>query len=125
MTRDPVTVSPDLSIADLVRDFFYQHKFVSFPVVGTMGEFLGIVSLNHVRDIPQSEWSARTVGEVMATPPQIKTLSPDDDAMTALGYIIADELGRVPVLSSDGRVVGIITRRDIMTLLTIKTDLGF
>jgi CBS domain-containing protein len=34
-----------------------------------------------------------------------------------------DELGRIPVVDGE-KLVGIITRRDIMTLLMIKSDLG-
>jgi CBS domain-containing protein len=54
---------------------------------------------------------------------EIQVISPEDEASSALSLLMRNELGRLPVV--DGKkLVGLITRRDIMTLLMIKSDLG-
>jgi CBS domain-containing protein len=50
-------------------------------------------------------------------------LHPEDQAVEALSLMLRTNHGRLPV-TSGGRLVGMITRRDIMDLLQIKTDLG-
>ncbi|MCH8029676.1 MAG: site-2 protease family protein [Candidatus Dadabacteria bacterium] len=123
MTRRVVTVSPLITLSKLVRDYFYLHIYVSFPVVGEGEEFLGLVSLKSVKDVPQAQWDAKTVGDVMIGASELKTLSPRDEALSALNALMSSEPGRIVVLES-GRLVGILSQRDIMTLLAIKTDLG-
>ena len=51
------------------------------------------------------------------------TLHPDGEAVEALQKMIRSGEGRLPVVQ-DGKVVGMITRRDILHLLQIKTDLA-
>ncbi|MEE9251892.1 MAG: site-2 protease family protein [Thermodesulfobacteriota bacterium] len=123
MTRRVVTVSPLITLSKLVRDYFYLHIYVSFPVVGEGEEFLGLVSLKSVKDVPQAQWDAKTVGDVMIGASELNTLSPRDEALSALNALMSSEPGRIVVLES-GRLVGILSQRDIMTLLAIKTDLG-
>lgn len=123
MTRDVVTVSPDITLSDLVRNYFYKYIFLSFPVIDDRDRFLGLISLRQVKEYPQSQWGERTVEEVMVKASELKILSQDDDAMDALNALMTSNVGRIPILK-DERLVGILTRRDIMTLLTIKTDLG-
>jgi CBS domain-containing protein len=50
-------------------------------------------------------------------------LDPDGDAADALQRMVRSGEGRLPVVK-DGKAVGMITRKDILTLLEIKTDLG-
>jgi predicted transcriptional regulator len=47
---------------------------------------------------------------------------PEADAVEALQKMMRTGEGRLPVVRS-GRPVGMITRKDILTLLEIKTDL--
>jgi CBS domain-containing protein len=54
---------------------------------------------------------------------EIQVLSPNEKASRALNLLMRNKLGRIPVVHGK-RLVGIITRRDIMTLLMIKSDLG-
>ena len=51
------------------------------------------------------------------------SLSPDDDIPTAIQRMASSDLGRLPVLAGD-RLVGIVSRRDIMAYLQIRSDLS-
>ncbi len=122
MTPNVVCVSPDLSISDLVDEFFFKHRFSSFPVC-QKDKFLGIVTLHSVKEIPKERWMGKTVSCAVKKISEEFILDPEDDAVDALKKLIQSDLGRLPVVR-DKMVVGILTRKDIMNLLRIKTNLG-
>ena len=122
MTMDVVTLSEDSTLTTVVEKYFFGHHFVGFPVVSD-GRVTGMLTLNNVRAVPKEEWDTTLVINAMdkITPDTI--LHPDDNAMYALSRMISLDTGRLLVMDR-GRLVGIITRRDIMKLMEFKADLG-
>src|SRR5690606_14065965 len=57
MTRNPETVPSDLTVQDLVDDYFMRRRYQAFPVVDD-GHPVGIVTLHQVKELPREEWSA-------------------------------------------------------------------
>ncbi len=123
MTSEVISVPPSTSINELVDKYFHHYIFVCFPVVDENGELLGLVSLKQVKDVPKELWDQKTVDDIMMRNSDFNVLSPDEDALKAVNLIMRDELGRAPVVERR-KLVGIITRRDIMTFLSIKYELG-
>jgi Zn-dependent protease len=122
MSRDVISVGPSLRIDRLVEDFYLTHKHITYPV--TEGEkILGLITLKQVKEIPRDQWREKTVREVMLPIQEEMMLDPDGDAADALQRMVRSGEGRLPVVK-DGKAVGMITRKDILTLLEIKTDLG-
>ena len=62
MKTDPITVSPELSIRELVDDFVYKYHFKMFPVVQD-SKLLGCISTNEVRELARDEWERLRVGD--------------------------------------------------------------
>lgn len=123
MTSNVISVPESVSLNDLAQNYFYRYLFVSFPVVSDGGQLIGIVSIKQVKDVPRDSWYEKKVRDIMISASEIQVLSPNDEASGALNLLMKNELGRIPVVDGD-KLVGIITRRDIMTLLMIKSDLG-
>jgi Zn-dependent protease len=122
MTTDVVSVGPDISLNELVESYFFRHKFSSFPVVdGT--KLIGIVDVHQVKQVPRDEWQSLAVQDVMTPTSEEFVLHPDEDAADALTKMLKSGWGMLPVAEGD-KLVGILTRRDVMSLLKIKTDLG-
>jgi len=122
MTESVVAVDWLKSLEELVRDYVYKYHFSSFPVFDR-DEFAGMVSLADVRKVPKELWGFKQVRDVMTAADHVLSLKPTDDATEALARMVTADVGRMPVLA-DGRVVGIVSRRDIMNLFKIKSDLG-
>ncbi len=122
MTENLVTVDWLTSIDDLVRDFVYKHQFTTFPVFNR-DEFVGMISLAQIKEVPKEIWGFKQVRDLMTPAEQVPSLRPSDDATEALARMIGSDLGRMAVME-DGRLVGIVSRRDIMNLFKIKSDLG-
>ena len=62
MMADPVSVSPDLSIQDLVDDYIFKYHFKMFPVVQD-GRLVGCISLSQVKGVPREEWGTKHVSD--------------------------------------------------------------
>jgi Zn-dependent protease/CBS domain-containing protein len=121
MSRGVISVPSSLRINRLVEDFFLTHKHVTYPVTESE-RIVGIITLKQVKEIPRDQWVEKTVREVMIPIREEIMLDPEGQAVDALQKMIRTGEGRLPVVI-DGKVVGMITRRDILNLLKIKTDL--
>ncbi len=122
MTRNVVTLAEDSTLSTVVEKYFFGYHFVGFPVVSD-GDVVGMITLNDVRVVPKEEWGATLARDAMHKISPNAILHPDDNAMDAISRMIALDIGRVIVMD-DGKLVGIITRRDIMKLMEFKEDLG-
>jgi Zn-dependent protease/CBS domain-containing protein len=121
MKADVVTVAETLSLQNLVDEYFFKHHYDCFPVADA-GRLLGLVTLNEVKRVPKERWGETTVADVMQRDIADLSVSPDDDVSVVLRRVIRDRCGRLPVVEN-GRVVGIVTRKDIMEALRVLSDL--
>jgi Zn-dependent protease/predicted transcriptional regulator len=122
MTENVVTVDWLISVDHLVHDYIYKHQFTNFPVFDR-DEFIGMVSLEEVKKISKDLWDFKQVRDIMIPLEHVTCLKPTDDAAEALSRMISSDIGRMPVVE-ERHLVGIVSRRDIMNLFKIKSDLG-
>jgi len=122
LQREVVTVDPDLTLDRLVDEYFYTYKFRSFPVLEA-GRLAGVVSLKDLQAVPRIEWPGRRVREAMHQVRQENLVHPADDLASVFRKMAEEDKGHLPVVEEE-RLVGIVTRHDIMTLIQLKTDLG-
>jgi len=121
MSRNMISVPSSFHINQLVEDYFLTHKHTTYPV--TEGErIIGIITMKQVKEVPRNQWREKTVREVMRPIQEEMMLDPDGEAVDALQKMIRTGEGLLPVVQ-DGKAIGMITRKDILTLLKIKTDL--
>lgn len=121
MNTNPVTVPSTVTIEELVENYMYQHHFKMFPVVDN-GELLGCVTTKDIKEIPRSEWSTKKVEDLHLTCSDRNTVDPDTDAVKVLAHLHHNQISRLLVVQH-GKLVGIVTLRDIMQFLSIKLDL--
>jgi CBS domain-containing protein len=122
MKSDPITVTPDVSIQDLVEDYIYQYHYKLFPVVQDTAKLLGCVGTNQVKEVPREERETKRVGDVMAPCSPDNTIEPELDAMKALSLMHRTGGGRLIVAEKD-RLAGIITLKDLVEFLSLKIEL--
>lgn len=122
MTRNPETVPPDLTVQDLVDDYFMRRRYQAFPVVED-GHPVGIVTLNQVKELPREEWPSRTVGSIMAPAKDGVTVRPEESMTSVLEKMEASGVRRV-LVTRDGRLEGIITATDVAGWLDRARQLG-
>jgi Zn-dependent protease/predicted transcriptional regulator len=121
MTRNVHTVDPDTSVKDVVETHFLQYKHGGFPVEKD-SRLLGLVTLEDIRKSPREKWQETKVGDVMTPCEKLKCASPDELAVDALIKMSKQDIGRLPV-QEDGKLVGIVTRSDILHAIRVRTEL--
>jgi Zn-dependent protease/predicted transcriptional regulator len=122
MKTDPVTVSPLVSLEQLVEDYVYKYHFKMFPVVEDSDRLLGCVTTKQVKEIPRQDWNRKMVGEVASQCSPENTIEPQADAMKAISIMNRTGNSRLMVVEG-GHLVGIIALKDLLELLSLKVEL--
>ncbi len=123
MTPDAVTVPPDITLSELIEGYVLRYHFTSYPVVSE-GRPIGLITIKSVKRVRREKWGTTLVGEATIPITSGTSLSPDDDIPTALSKMSATEQSRLPVIDASGRLVGIVSRRDVTAYLQIRSDLS-
>jgi len=121
MKTNLITVSASMLIEELVEDYFYKHHFKMYPVLEN-SKLIGIVTTRMVKEISKEDWKFRKVGEITTPCTEENSIRPDADAMDALSKMYQSGNSRLMVLE-EGRLVGIIALKDMMTFLSMKMDI--
>src|SRR5690606_32436215 len=100
------TVTPDTTIAELVRDHIMKTDQTTFPVIDETG-LAGMVSTRDVQTVPSDEWPFVTVGQVMTSAANVPSIEADADASKALETLASGELEQLPV-TDQGRLSGFV-----------------
>lgn len=121
MERDPQTVGPTLTIADLVSDVFIRRGLRAVPVFD--GALLqGIVTLSDVRAVPAEKWSETTVADIMTRAP-LHTVAPGEGLASALRLLAERDVNQLLALEN-GRLIGLVSRADVIRYLQFRDELG-
>jgi CBS domain-containing protein len=114
MTTEVITVNPSTKVGELI-ELMLKKRHLGYPVVED-GKIVGIVTLQDVINVnPEVE-----VREVMTR--EIVTISPSESAFQALKLMNERRIGRLPVVEN-GKLVGIISRSDLMRVAEILETL--
>lgn len=122
MTPNPETVSPDLTLRELVDEYFLQRRYQAYPVT-QQDQPLGIITLNRVKEIPQDEWNRRTVGETMI-PAEKDVIVTPEEKMPQVLQKMAESGARRVLVARHNRLEGMITANDVANWLRRRRDLG-
>jgi acetoin utilization protein AcuB len=124
MTRHPIMVGPEVAVAEAQRLMMESH-IRHLPVVGDGKRLVGLVTRQRLAVSPEllgslDVWeitrylSGLTVGKVMITGGDLRTIDPNATLEEAAGLMIAHKLGGLPVVEDGDVVVGIITETDLL-----------
>ncbi len=116
MMSSPVTtVAPTLPVSQVIT-MMYSSKHLGFPVVDR-DSLIGMVTLADVNRMQSIDREAMQVRDIMTNDPV--TLPPNAPVMEALKIMSARNFGRIPVVQ-DGKILGIVTRTDIIKVTELK-----
>lgn len=134
MSRRPVTVRPDTTTKEALG-LLDEHGITSMPVVHADGRIVGVVSeADLVRDaLPHDPRSHMLTGEgeAPAAPPASVTdvmnhhpltVTGDVDLAEAVELMTSTAVKSIPVVDDANRVVGMVSRRDVVHLLARSDD---
>jgi len=115
MTENPQTLPEDMLVVDAILFFERKARHRSYPVVDAQGRPVGLASRSDALrwgngDLPPDE----TLREQLSDS-SLPVVYPNSPAVEVANLMIAEDIGRVCVVSrEDGRVIGIIARRNLL-----------
>lgn len=104
-----IITESDLVISDEEADFHLPHY------VNIMGGIVFLESTKHFEERAKKAFAA-TAAEMMTADPI--TVGPDEPAEHAARLISEKHHNRLPVVDDEGRLVGVVTRVDVLSALT-------
>jgi len=115
MTNHPKALPESMPIAEAVRFFMDEAEHRSYPVVDNEHRPIGLVSRRDALRWHQSQTGdATTIGDQLSDR-SIPVVTPDTPADTVANLMITEDTGRICVVSpADGRLIGIVARRDLL-----------
>jgi Zn-dependent protease/CBS domain-containing protein len=113
MTRDVISVEPHMKVANFVQLMFFK-KHLGYPVVDADGRLVGIVKLHHAENASEDA----LVSEIMSREPN--TIEDHRSAVEAFQRISQNDIGRLVVVDRTGRMVGILSKTDLVRAIQIR-----
>ena len=121
MVTDPIAAPPDITVQRLVEDYIYRHYHELFPVVAD-SRLLGCIGIAEIRQVPREKWDQVRVFDAMSPASPENTVDADTDAVKALAIMRRTGNSRLMV-AEHGRLVGLVTLKDLLRLIAFKMDL--
>jgi CBS domain-containing protein len=127
MTSPAVAVGSDTTLKHAIQ-LLDEHRITAMPVVDEDGHLVGVVSeADVIRDVvPVDRRVHEQLVEITGPSAQLVvadvmtnlavSVSPDDDVARAVGLLVDTQVKSLPVVGF-GRVVGVISRSDVITVL--------
>jgi IMP dehydrogenase len=123
LIQDPIKVSPDLHIAD-VLELIEEKKFgfSTFPVVDSQGKLVGLLSGHVVKP----RYAAKTVAEALTPRAQVHTVTRKElgnDPIAVADKFFTEHVGihKLLVVDDEDRLHGLITMSDVEKITQERT----
>jgi CBS-domain-containing membrane protein len=132
MTRDVVSVTPETPLKNVAK-LLVEHRISGLPVCDRDGVVIGVVSeadilvkergqpddpglLGWILDAPSpdelAKMRAKTAADAMSAPPIV--VAGYLQAAAAARILVWERIKRLPVVGREGKLVGIVTRADLV-----------
>src|SRR4051794_40653532 len=138
MTTELLTASPETTMKEAAR-ILTEHHVSGLPVVDAEGVVVGVLSeadivAKEVDETPRGSalrrfldgppvddrFYATTVGEAMSAP--ALTIGSERSLAQAASTMLAEGINRLPVVEPSGRLVGLVTRSDLVRAFARDDD---
>ena len=144
MERDPISVGRDDDVESVIR-VLREHELPGVPVVDGSGKLVGIItendlilrdeeadlhlphhldimggviyleSMKHFEERIKKAFASKAEDMMTANP---NTVAPEAPVEEAAKLIAKRKHNRLPVVDDDGRLVGVVTRLDVLDAIT-------
>lgn len=120
MRRDVQTINPDITINDLVKNWFmiYSHKI--FPVLEN-GKIIETITTEDVKIIPKDRWLTTKVKEVLRPVKDTQLIDSNVNVIDAISKMNDKQLDYL-LVTDQNKFLGIIYKNDIMRYVKLKRD---
>ena len=111
MTPDPVVVPVGTTVEELIDSWLFSHRCSTFPIVGSSGTVVGLITLARVKTVAFGARATTHVVDVACPANEIVSCGPDEPLVTVIARMNASADQRALVFDG-GRLVGIVSPSD-------------
>lgn len=124
MNRDIVSISKDLTLDNLVNNYFMKYRYGRFPVVKDIDveEIIGVISIHDIKTVPRDQWSTTKVGDIVKSVSKKEIINMDMEVADAIRKMSSNNLGHLVVMTGN-KLIGLITKSDVMKFIKIRSEL--
>ena len=122
MNSQVVTADWLISVEELVCEYMYKYRHTHIPVCNRE-DFIGMVSIDLIKSVPKDLWTFKQVRDIMISIDEVTCVQPDTDTTEILKRMKTEKIAFMPVVEN-GRLIGVVTRSDIVKFFRIKSELG-
>ncbi len=122
MLSDFSVISPTTTVNQLIQEYVFA-KGQRYFLVADEGEMGGILTLQNIQGISQQNKDITQAKEIMTPIDKLKIAHPDEDVLNVLERMNETGINQMPVVSA-GRVIGLITRDNLMIFLSFRSKMG-
>ena len=122
MTSDCPVVPSSITVNQLVQGYVFtsgRHVFL----VAEEERLKGSVTLHNIKSVSQQNWDVTQVKEIMTPVDKLKVAYPNQDALSILEQMDESDINQMPVVS-EGRVIGLVARDNLVRFLRTRSELG-
>ncbi|HJU13722.1 MAG TPA: site-2 protease family protein [Candidatus Nitrosotalea sp.] len=116
MNTQIISVNREMTLDFVLKNYFAASMKSEFPVVDEDGRLIGMVVLKEILKVPESQRKTVSVGNIMFPTNVLATVLPNVDLEKALLEMVKKRVGKIFVCSSDGKLLGVISKTDIFEL---------
>lgn len=122
MSRNYVSVPGGTDLQTLV-DHHILGSGVRNVVVEDNGQAAGLLTVHQIKEVPRERWPETTVRQAMSPEDCCETVRPETGLWEALEKMDRDGYNQL-LVKTDGRMVGMLNRGDVITFLRTAQELG-
>jgi len=122
MQPAPTAIPAGTSIQEVVDTRMLATGERAF-LVEEGGVIVGLLTATDISRVPREEWPSAVARRVMVPAERVHTVEPRTRLLEAMQLLQEHDVHQLPVLQQ-GRVVGILTRADVMRHIELRTAFG-
>jgi Zn-dependent protease len=123
MMRPNYTVIPAETTLQQLVDLHILGSGQRDFVITQNDRVVGLLTPGRIRETPREAWPRTSAAQVMIPATQVKPVQPNEELLTALEEMEEDRVNQLPVVS-EGHILGILSRDDILGFMRVARELG-
>jgi CBS domain-containing protein len=122
MTSDCLVMPGWASVAELVEEQLLRTGR-RCAMVAEDGRLIGLVTIHQIRQVPRADWERTPLGSIAIPAADLHAVPPETELGDVLTLMDDHNVNQVPVVRN-GRVIGMLTREQMMHVIRTRLELG-
>jgi Zn-dependent protease/predicted transcriptional regulator len=116
MNENFIAVKPDLTLSDLIANYFNVYRKSAFPVLNDNNQLEGMITTDAVFKKEKIEIENKKVEDLMIPVSEIIVMGVEREVNDALKQLFRKGMSRIFIVDNQSRLLGLVSKTDILNL---------